>query len=632
MIGRERPDRLSSRWISAALLAAPLVAAAVAYGPALRGELHFDDQATLSSPRATDPSLFSLADLFIPTRLMARPLTQVTFALNRAATGLDPFPLHATNLALHLAAAILAWAFLRATFRRAGHPRANGLAIAVAGLFALHPIETSAVAFVCQRSEVLSSALYLTSLLLLLLAERHERSAAGALSWAGAAVAFLGALSAKQIAITLPAAYLLHRAFFAAPAAEGRSPWRARMARAAPLLAIAAVVGAVILASWRSHPDAGSLGPWRFFLTQLAVVLSYVRLVLWPAGLTIDRAVRVSPGLWDGVTLLAGACLAALAAGAIALRAWAVRHPASPVAPAARIAGFGVLWFFLLLSPTSSFIPIVDLMVEHRVYLASLGLLAAGAAGVDLALARSGELMRGRAAALLLTAAAEAVLAVRLHGRAMVWRSDEALWREAVAVNPAFWRTHWNLGCALQRREQYEGALAEYVRAEAVEKPGEIRSHTPGYQINFTETLIALGRADEARARLEAALAREPSDPRLHRLLARAFLGTGDFSSAADHAAQAVQLRPDDADALETAGEVSLLRGDLRNALTLLQRSAAADPLDIERIGNVAQVQAQLGLIEQACASWDRVVRGEWDPAAREKARAERAALPCGAR
>ena len=34
---------------------------------------------------------------------------------------------------------------------------------------------------------------------------------------------------------------------------------------------------------------------------------------------------------------------------------------------------FGVAWFYITISPVQSFVPIVDVIFEHRVYLPSIG-------------------------------------------------------------------------------------------------------------------------------------------------------------------------------------------------------------------------------------------------------------------
>ena len=144
-----------------------------------------------------------------------------------------------TNIAVHLAAAVLAFLVALRLLRLAGAARASGVALAVAGLFALHPLQSQAVSYIAERSEALASALYLLALLLLTEAERPGRAARSWAAYAGRLAAFAMALGTKAIAVTLPAAWLL--AARVVPGEEGRSElarplWR--LAMAVPVLAL----------------------------------------------------------------------------------------------------------------------------------------------------------------------------------------------------------------------------------------------------------------------------------------------------------------------------------------------------------------------------------------------------------
>ena len=376
-------------------LAVLLAAAAVAYGPALAGPFVLDDWGTIqANMRLRQPSAVrvpSPAEMLGPSR----PVTEVTFAVDYRAAGLDPARFHAVGLALHLAAAVLAFAFLASLLRRAGHPRPRGVALVVAGLFALHPIQAEAVAYAAQRSEVLASLLYLLALALL------DRSAAGwgtgraAAAWAGGALGWLLAMGAKTIAISLPGAFVVDQAVVAPASERGAAPLRRRalraLALAAPLLALGAWSATLHFRSFAASPGGGAgfsetpLSAGAYFLTQLRVQWLYLRLLAWPRGLAFDRFFEPSLGP-DGAVLAAGAGVVALLALAALLWARAERSP--DPRPAERVAAFGILFWFVALSPTSSFVPVTDLAVEHRVYLASLGPFLAATVGADALLHR----------------------------------------------------------------------------------------------------------------------------------------------------------------------------------------------------------------------------------------------------
>jgi len=165
-------EGLSRRQRAAALLV-PLVLTALAYANSLHAEFEFDDyKSVVRHPAVRDISRISLSS-FSPALTGQRPVTVLTFALNRRWAGLDVVPYHLTNLALHLLTVSLVYAFTRSTLRRAGYLRPTGMALAITGLFALHPLHSEAVTYIVQRGECLASLLYLAALLLLLRAEER---------------------------------------------------------------------------------------------------------------------------------------------------------------------------------------------------------------------------------------------------------------------------------------------------------------------------------------------------------------------------------------------------------------------------------------------------------------------------
>ena len=147
----------------AALLGALLAATAAAYLPAIDGPLLFDDELTLQDPLLRAPFEHGLDRWAVASR----PLTLLTFALNHRATGADTRGWHLTSLALHLVVVVLAWRLARRLLARAGLGEPERPALAVAALFALHPLQTEAVAYLFQRAEVLAAGLYLSAFCLL---------------------------------------------------------------------------------------------------------------------------------------------------------------------------------------------------------------------------------------------------------------------------------------------------------------------------------------------------------------------------------------------------------------------------------------------------------------------------------
>ncbi|MGB7759134.1 MAG: hypothetical protein WBL61_04840, partial [Bryobacteraceae bacterium] len=361
-------------------------AALAAFGASLVSGFHFDDYAIFDG--AHDASASGFGALFAVRQ--TRPLTYLTFWLNRALGGADPLGYHAVNLALHLAAVLLAYqCLLRLMDRRA--------AWLAAALFAVHPLQAEAVDYIWARAIVLAAVFAFASLL----AWMEGRP------WLAVALFALALLSKEECAAFPLALWLLDACLIPKAAASRSKRWAPLAAMFA--LSLAAGLRTVYAAAATPGTQAGAqagVTPWHYLLAEGAVLWRYLRLFAIPYGFTVDAEIRI-PAAWLGVAswLAIAATLAAL---------WRWRRDLAVWLTAAA----------LLLLPSSSIFPAADLAADRRMYLAMLPLAAAAA----LVLVR----FRTRAVAALVIA----TLVVVSIGRTQVWASDESLWREAVGRAP----------------------------------------------------------------------------------------------------------------------------------------------------------------------------------------------------
>ncbi len=606
--GAAGPPAWRRAWVAVALVAL-LGATALAYAPSLGGDFVYDDErSVLSDMSIRRPDAVRLP---APREMLGtgRPLTAMTFALDWRAEGLSPRRFHATGLALHLAAVLLAFAFVLALLRRVDHPRAPALALVVAGLFALHPVQVESVAYVSQRAEVLSGALYLAALLLLDASARRWLRPGGLLAWAGGVGTWVLAMGAKAVAVSLPGAVVLDQAVVA-PAGEsgGRAASR-RTLRAlllvAPIALLAAWSAVLQFRSFAAMPGGGAgygatpLSGGQYLLTQLRVQWLYLRLLAWPDGFSLDRGFEASRGL-DGPSALAAAGVAALVT--LALWLWVRAERGLAGAGAARLCAFGILFWFVALAPTSSVVPVADLAVEHRVYLATLGPFLAGVVAVDALVARWTP-GAARVAGAVLAVAVLLGLGLGLRSRAEVWSSAEGIWREALRAAPGSERILTNLGIAQRRRGDLAGAEQSFRRAWTVARRPE------GVAIlaqNHAELLLDQGRAAEALALLDRGVAAVPGDPIVHvnRAVAFGMLGRDAESLAA--ARRAVEILPGSPVTRNTLGVALCANGAWLEALPHFRAAEALDPGNPMWPVTAAISLTYVGRRDEACATYRR--------------------------
>jgi tetratricopeptide (TPR) repeat protein len=609
------PPSAARRVLPWVALGAVLAGATAAYAPALDGQFVFDDeQGILQNARIRDCATYLKAST-AQSLLSGRPLTEITFALDHMRAGLDPSTFHESNLLLHLASAVLVFFFTRHVARRAQMENATGLALAVTALFAVHPIQAEAVAYVSQRAEELASLLALASLLLLLHGDRAPRRAARIVLGLAAVVLYGLAIAAKQSVVAVPGLFLLAAAAVpeeqdgarAQPQSPTRRTWTWRAAVVAPMVALAGIQAVFFFEAIEGSGvgfSVRNLDPWRYLLTQARVVPLYLRLVVWPVGLNADHDISPSEGLFTPWTTLAGGLFVlALIGASIVGFVWTHRRGrTSRAAPSVRVASFGVAWFFLVLAPTSTIVPVADVAVEHRVYLATWGILAAVAA-------LAGEAARVLPTSVRRTAltgagiAATVALAVSLHTRAGVWSSALELWTDAAAKSPRKARVHLNLGHARHARGDLRGALDAYESALALDDRGLA---VPLVIHNRSSALAGLGRFAEARAVL---LEQQPPDPETLVLRVHIDLSEGRIAEAAETAAIVARFAPGYPRAHQAAAKVALAEGDLSAARAAFLRSLMLFPADPSVLADLGRVEERLGDLGAACRAWRSATR-----------------------
>ena len=618
---------MSQRTLTVAVLAGLLLLTIAVYARGMNGSLQFDDLHTVQFSH----SIRHLANFFTASSILdaihgKRVLTDFTFAINYWAAGPAPLSFHLTNLAIHLAATLLVFFFTRQILRLGGAAGLDLLALAIAAVFALHPMQTQAVIYISQRAESLASAFYLGSLLLLLRAERRGRCAAGARFYLASFALFALGLSAKVIVATLPVAYLLMgllpgpqsplarpsgrvgsgRALLAADH-RGRvwkffrgSPIR-RLALAAPFFAYALSTTILTVAGLKGE-DAGFLIPFmppgRYFLTQWHVLVTYLRLLFWPSGQNVDWDFPVARGFGDPAVLVSGFVLVVMLAGAgiLYLRC---RSRADSVGAKGRLAAFGVIWFFLLLAPTSSVMPLADVLMEHRIYLASWGVFLAAAIAADSLIERLPLL--GRPVFLVAVVACLcAALATATYLRVGLWQSKLALWSDCVAKSPYKARAHLGRANGYREAGDVQRAVEEFQTALnlATRDPRWIRLEIRG---KLASSLLLLGRTDEAVAEMQAGLAEQPTDATLLGLLAMAHLRRHELPAAEAAAEASVRAARVPAASLQILGMVRSAKGDREGATAALEQAVRLDPDEPQGRLLLSRAYREQGRLNQAC-------------------------------
>ena len=593
------PSWTRSRW--SALLAAGLIVLAglAAYANSFSGPLLYDDAASI----VDNPSirrLQSLGRVLSPPRngetVSGRPVLNLSLAINYALGGKNTRGYHATNLVIHILNALLLLGILRRTLLlpalrdRFGNA-ALGLAWAIALLWVVHPLQTEAVTYIVQRAESLASLFYLLTLYAVIRGTQSKR----AVFWYVVAVlACLLGMGTKEIVVTAPLMVLLYdRTFVGGSFREAlRRRWGLYVGLAASWALLASLVWSTELLARREEigvPDA-----WSYARSQPGVILYYLRLSLWPQPLCFNYD-------WPVAKTVARILPAMLVVGLLgAATIWGlVRRSA---------AGYVGAWFFLILAPTSSIIPLKQLAFEHRMYLPLAGVAALVVASVCLAgrrlVGRGWMTARvGLAAGMGLVVSAATVLGFLSVRRNGLYQSASSIWRDTVVKVPYNPIARNNLGFALADAGRPQEALEYYQEAIRLK---------PDYAIaynNLGNALLTLGRLPEALDEFQKAFRINPDDALIHNSLGFVLANTGHTAEAIEHYRAAIRLNPDYAIVYSNLGLALANAGRLSEAVEQYRQAIRLNPQDVPAYNNFGNALWALDRLPEAIEYYEHALR-----------------------
>jgi Tfp pilus assembly protein PilF/4-amino-4-deoxy-L-arabinose transferase-like glycosyltransferase len=514
-----------------------------------------------------------------------RPFFLIWLRLNDALFGLHAWGWHLTLVLAHVAVTFL-------VYRLALRLTREVWVAAVAGiLFGIHPVHSEAVADITSAQEPLSTFFMLAAFLAWLRSqEAGHRRAWLALALGG----YAGALLSKESGLMLPILIAVFAWMYSED--EVRRRIRSVGLAIAPFLLVTAAYVPVRIWALKGFAHMVTPVPLRtMILTAPSVLLFYLRLLLWPVGLSCyyDTPYVAVPALGGFVIPLA-VVLAAVAASIFWNRRTRRTSPQD-----ARMVAFASLWMAIAIVPVLNFrlLPEGEIAHDRYVYLASVGFCVLVGLGLRQAVSRRPRIIRrpawviaGSAAAVLfisLVAATQSLywsddlsLNARAHqiaprnvyatvslGAAAAARGMDsaaaALYQQALEVRPDFWRANVNLGYLYYKQGNYAEA-ARYFQRAGVSDP------TDGDQFLYLGmSLLALHRLPEAEKAIRTALLVRPQGKNYHMGLGLVLEQEGKLAEAKQELETELELDPQDNRARALLAELeSKLRSQPRTPTT----------------------------------------------------------------
>ncbi len=596
-----RPGSRSARAASTLLLGVGLVLLVAAVFAQTRTFefLRFDDQTYVSqNPNVlSGVTARSLGWAFTTGRAANwHPLTWIAHMVDVEIFGTWPGGHHLTSVAVHAVATLLLFRLLL------GLVSAPWTAAALTALWAVHPLRAESVAWIAERKDVLSGALFLAVVVVWIESGTAKRSRRAYLAALG--LCALGLL-AKPMLVSIPPILLLLDRWPLRLAID-----RKRIVETLPFAALAAASSIVTLWAQRSGGAVASTAQVPAALrieNAIVAIPTYLARIVWPSGL--GAFYPFDPALASFKVALAAVVVTAITGAAIAARR------------AAPFLSVGWGWFAISLVPVIGLVQIgFQATADRYTYVPSIGLvlLLAGAIG-----RWEVERPKRARAAFALCAAAVIPLAFAAHRQTATWHDGVSVFQRAIAVGGENYVALRHLAEALEDAGRDDEAIAIRVRVlEARALAGE--------RDREAMKLIDRGKIDPARRILEAEVRDHPNDAVVLCHLGTALAMENRIDEAAARFDAAARVAPELAMARYNLALAREAQGRDDEALSLYDTALRLEPQNVDALFNSARVLARRGRAADAKARLEQLVRirPDYPGAAARLAELQRSATP----
>jgi protein O-mannosyl-transferase len=560
----------------------------IAYSNTFHSPFHFDDKPYIIN----NFSIRNLQDLsniwaFCPCRF----ITFLTLALNYHFSQLDVFGYHLFNLAVHLASACFVWWLTLLTLSTPAMKEnkisrhADIIALFAGLIFVSHPVQIEAVTYIWQRAASLSAFFYLASLCFYVRSRLTEKSVS--FYYICSLIIAVAAMFTKENAITLPLMIVLYEfGFFKSKRSLN---WKYLF----PFLLTLFIIPVTMLLtnSERFQEIQGvvqgprGISPTHYLLTQFRVMITYIRLAFIPIDQNLDYDYPVFKNILELPVLISFLSLII------------IFYFAGRLFSKYRLISFSIFWFFLTLLPESSFLPLKDVIFEHRLYLPMAGYSMFVVGSIYYVLGKND--LKTMVKTLIVILACYSILT---YQRNKIWSDDLVLWNDVVHKSPHKARPYNNRGNIYTRQGELPQALSDYNKAIELDPDYadayNDRGSVYGKQGDLTQALSDFNKAIEL----------DPNYADAYNNRGDVFGKQGDFAAALPDFNKVIELNPDDAEAHYNRGVIFDGQGDFIQAMSDYNKAIEINPDIAEAYIYRGAIYAKEGNTTQAMSDFTKAI------------------------
>ena len=483
-----------------------------AYGGLYDNEFHFDDSHTIQdNPYIHDigniPLFFTKgAETFssLPLNQVYRPMVTTTLAIDYWLSsvfsadggGYDVHYYHYSMMLTYLLLLVLIYLMIIKIYNNTMQTAWNQWAALFAtAWFGLHTVNAETMNYIISRSDLLSTFFVVASFVVYLYFPDKRK-------WGLFLLPFIfGILTKLTSAMFIPMLMIYFALFELPKLLEQASDKAARkqvmikyLVQAGVLMLIMVVGVGFVMGMQSDSFTPGGSSRWQYLITQPFVLFHYFISFFYPYNLSADT----------DMTLISGMLSVKFFVGIIFVIGLLFLAFKKSRTPKCLPVSFGIMWFFIALAPTSSLIPLAEVMNDHRMFFPFVGLAMFITWAIFTKLWRfHDEIYVNRMYRIIIMGVMAVILGghyVGVKTRTEVWDNGKSLWLDVTQKSPENGRGWMNYGLRLMNEADYTGAMEAYDKA---------LEYSPKYSYLYTNIAIcqnAMGNTEEAERNYKLAL------------------------------------------------------------------------------------------------------------------------------
>ncbi len=547
----------------------PVIAGLLVYLNSLNAPFQYDDYDTIMQNK----DIRVLSDIkSIFTHSFFRPVLFLTFAISYKLSGLNPFSYHLFNILLHIINIFLLFCITRRLISHLGdEENAQTAALLVSTLFAVHPIGTEAITYISSRSSVLATFFFFSAFYSYLKIYKTDKKSDIILFYTLTIILFMLGAFSKEIVLTLPLIIVLTDIIVL------KLNWKENIKRIftthLPFVLIISTGILIRIYFFFTYEKVSGTLPrsvYENLLTQSEVIIKYIRLLLLPFGQNLIHNYPTVRSILNLYTLLSIFTIVILVRFAI------IKRKEMP------LISFGILWFFITLLPSSSFIPFQEAMTEKHLYLPMAGFFLCISGIIISIIKRSPEYsFHIRASTILIFI----ILSILTIYRNYLWGDSIRLWEDIIKKTPDSWATHYAYADALRKQAEKEFALS-YNSFQQGDQ-GISQEYMDRYVEHLTKAIkhyigSTLYRPAYTDALLNAGIC--------YGMLSQITRSEKDISEAERFFRIVREIEPQNFKAINNLANLYLIKGNYESAINLYKEVLNSDPNNINALTNLSQI------------------------------------------